>query len=81
LYNGWKRFKNYNKIGEDNLIYASSNGSPSWTIINVNAKYALTEKLNIQVGLENIMDSYYRVFSSGISGAGRNLVVACRYKI
>jgi len=81
LYNGWKRLKNYNKVGEDNLIYASSYGSPSWTIINVNAKYALTEKLNIQVGLENILDSYYRVFSSGISGAGRNLVVACRYKI
>lgn len=81
LYNGWKRLKSYNKIGEDNLIYASSYGSPSWTIIHINANYALTEKLNIQVGLENILDSYYRVFSSGISGAGRNLVLACRYKI
>jgi hemoglobin/transferrin/lactoferrin receptor protein len=32
--------------------------------------------LNLNVGLENLTDQRYRPYSSGISGAGRNLVVA-----
>jgi hemoglobin/transferrin/lactoferrin receptor protein len=29
----------------------------------------------MQVALENVLDLHYRAFASGISGAGRNLVV------
>jgi hemoglobin/transferrin/lactoferrin receptor protein len=35
-------------------------------------KYGVT----LNVGLENITDQRYRPYSSGISGAGRNAVVA-----
>lgn len=63
-------------------IYAKDNNgnnySPSWYTLNLKAMYALTEKITITSGLENITDQRYRPYSSGISGAGRNFIMALR---
>ena len=61
-------------------IYAKdANGqtySPAWYTANVRATYTTKFGLRAQVGIENLTDVRYRPYSSGVSGAGRNLVVA-----
>jgi hemoglobin/transferrin/lactoferrin receptor protein len=75
LYNGWKKAGDYNPLGEDNQQYATAEGMPSWYTVNVSARCTINRYLKAQVALENIFDQNYRVFASGISGAGRNLVL------
>jgi hemoglobin/transferrin/lactoferrin receptor protein len=78
LYNGWKKLKNYSLTGEDNLSQATIYGTPSWYTLNAKLSYQPIKYLTIQVGCENILDSYYRCFASGVSAPGRNFVVALR---
>jgi hemoglobin/transferrin/lactoferrin receptor protein len=79
LYNGKKRLNDYNPGGEDNLIYATASGMPSWYTVNLRFGATLIHHLTMQLGIENILDKNYRYFASGISAPGRNLVVALRY--
>lgn len=78
LFNGWKRLSDYNLGGEDNLVYATPQGMPAWQTINLRASYQANRYLQIQASLENILDRNYRVFASGISAPGRNLVLTLR---
>jgi hemoglobin/transferrin/lactoferrin receptor protein len=61
-------------------IYAldanSNTYAPAWYTLNFKAAYSLSEKIRISAGLENITDQRYRSYSSGISGAGRNFMLA-----
>jgi hemoglobin/transferrin/lactoferrin receptor protein len=63
-------------------IYAKdangNNYSPSWYTLNVRAVYQLNEVLSVSSGVENLTDQRYRPYSSGISGPGRNFVIALR---
>jgi hemoglobin/transferrin/lactoferrin receptor protein len=77
-YNGAKTLKDYNLTGEDNVQYATPNGTPSWVTLNVQAIYKFSRKqteTRIIAGVENIADNYYRHFASGISATGRNVYV------
>ncbi|MDX5481137.1 MAG: TonB-dependent receptor, partial [Hymenobacteraceae bacterium] len=78
LYHGEKALKDYNPVGEDNLKYATPQGMPAWHTFNIRAAYQFTPNLQLQAALENITDRYYRVFASGISAPGRNLVLTLR---
>jgi hemoglobin/transferrin/lactoferrin receptor protein len=78
MYNGWKRVKDYNQVGEDNLPYATPQGTPAWYTLNVRMAYQLNKMLQAQLALENILDRNYRVFASGISAPGRNLIITLR---
>lgn len=75
LYNGWKKLKDYNPYGEDNLPYATQDGMPGWQILNISTTLTVHKQFTMQVALENLLDKNYRVFASGISGAGRNLMI------
>ena len=81
LYNGWKRIKNYNLIGEDNFQYATAHGTPAWFTLNLRTSYAINSKIQLQLSVENILDQHYRVFSSGISAPGRNLIATLRFNL
>jgi hemoglobin/transferrin/lactoferrin receptor protein len=80
VYNGWKKVEDYNMVGEDNFGYATENGMPAWCTLNIRTAYQVNKYLQVQLALENIMDQNYRVFGSGISAEGRNLVVTLRGK-
>ena len=81
LYNGKKKLADYNPGGEDNLLYATASGMPSWYTVNLRMGATLVHNLMLQVAVENIFDKNYRYFASGMSAPGRNLVIALRYQL
>jgi hemoglobin/transferrin/lactoferrin receptor protein len=78
LFNGAKKLKDYNVAGEDNLIYATANGLPAWHTLNLRANYKVNKNIDLQMAIENIADKNYRVFGSGISASGRNVLFAIK---
>ena len=78
LFNGAKKLKDYNVAGEDNLIYATANGLPAWHTLNLRANYKVNKNIDLQMAIENISDKNYRVFGSGISASGRNVLFAIK---
>jgi hemoglobin/transferrin/lactoferrin receptor protein len=82
VFHGSKKLKDYNQFGEDNLQYATSTGTPSWFTLHakVTWQFKIQQQATFQltVGIDNILDAYYRVFASGISAPGRNLQLAVR---
>ena len=81
VFNGAKKAKDYNLIGEDNAIYSADpikGFTPAWHTLNVRTQYQINRFLQGQLAVENIMDQHYRTFSSGYSGAGRNIQLTLR---
>jgi hemoglobin/transferrin/lactoferrin receptor protein len=78
MYNGWKRMSQYSTSGEDNEQYATAYGMPSWYTLNLKLSYQVIKYVNVELGMENILDENYRKFASGISSPGRNIIVALR---
>ena len=78
MYNGWKRKKDYNLIGEDNFNTATPDGMPAWFTLNFRSSYQLHKSLMLHLAIDNILDRNYRVFASGISASGRNISATLR---
>ena len=69
--------------GEDNIGYATVKGEegrglPAWFTLNLKASYVFNPNLTVQVGIENLLDTKYRTFGSGINAMGRNINVTLR---
>ena len=79
LYNGKKKRSDYSSSGEDNLQYAPVNGMPAWETYNVKTSFELYHNATLFAGVENILDTQYRTFSSGINAPGRNIYGGLRY--
>jgi hemoglobin/transferrin/lactoferrin receptor protein len=78
IYNGWKKLKNYSPSGEDNLVFATKDGTPAWWTLNLRTTYIPYKKISLQIAAENILDKNYRTFASGISSSGRNFIFTLR---
>lgn len=81
LFNGRKHLDDYSDSGEDNLNYATAEGMPAWYTINIRAGYSFPNGFDIQCGVENILDTEYRVFASGMNAPGRNAYFAVKLRI
>jgi hemoglobin/transferrin/lactoferrin receptor protein len=79
LGNSWKRIERYQLNGEDNEQYATPEGMPAWITWNASCSYKTGQGMYWQVGVQNILDTQYRTFASGINAPGRNIQVAVRY--
>ncbi|OBX26087.1 hemoglobin/transferrin/lactoferrin receptor protein [Gelidibacter algens] len=70
---------------EKGYMYAlDANGkpySPSWYTLNLRTQYQFNAAVSLTASLENITDQRYRPYSSGISAAGRNLIIALKYTL
>ena len=55
--------------------------APAWQTMNIKAQYTFDQTFTLSAGLENITDIRYRPYSSGISAAGRNLILSLRAQI
>jgi hemoglobin/transferrin/lactoferrin receptor protein len=64
------------------FIYAEDeNGNPyapAWYTLDFRALYRVSETFTISAGIENLTDQRYRPYSSGLAGAGRNVVLSGR---
>lgn len=80
-YNGWKRLKDYNPEGEDNLQYATPEGMPAWFTVNMLAAYQFHKLFQLQAGVDNLFDTQYRTFASGINSPGRNVFVRLNFNL
>ncbi|MEG1585246.1 MAG: TonB-dependent receptor [Bacteroidales bacterium] len=83
LFNGKKALKNYNTEGEDNINYATvageaGKGTPAWFTLNLKASWHIYKRLTLQAGVENLLDTEYRLFASGINAPGRNIYLTLR---
>ena len=79
LYNGKKDIKNYLLNGEDNEQYAPPGGMPAWETYNAKGSVVVFKNATLFVGVENILDTQYRTFSSGMNAAGRNFYSGLKY--
>jgi hemoglobin/transferrin/lactoferrin receptor protein len=77
-YSAAKLLRDYSPSGEDNLGQATPNGMPAWSTLNVKTTCNITKNFSVNLGVENLFDRHYRVFASGISAPGRNIIFAIR---
>jgi hemoglobin/transferrin/lactoferrin receptor protein len=78
LYNGKKSINDYFLNGEDNEQYAPNGGMPAWETYNAKAFVSVFKNTTLFAGVENILDTQYRTFASGINSAGRNIYTSLR---
>ncbi|MBF8149739.1 TonB-dependent receptor [Winogradskyella sp. F6397] len=72
------------ETSKDYIYALDANGdpyAPSWHTLNFRTQYHYNERLSITASLENITDQRYRPYSSGLSAAGRNLILALKYTL
>ncbi|MGB1633854.1 MAG: TonB-dependent receptor [Flavobacteriaceae bacterium] len=63
-------------LSENPLLYA---GTPPWSELSWLAQYRWKKSTSFRIALENILDTHYRPFASGISAPGRNLKLGVNY--
>lgn len=83
LFNGKKPLSRYNLNGEDNIGYATilgmdGEGLPAWFTLNLSLSWSPNRYVTLYGGIDNILDTEYRVFASGINAPGRNFYCALR---
>lgn len=79
LFNGKKDISDYSASGEDNLVYAPTSGMPAWETYNLKTSFTIVKGATLFVGIENILDTQYRLFASGINAPGRNIYGGLKY--
>jgi hemoglobin/transferrin/lactoferrin receptor protein len=67
---------------EKPYMYATDkNGNPwapGWITLNFKVSYNMLKWVIINAGIENMLDSRYRPYSSGIAAPGRNFILSLR---
>lgn len=69
------------QVGNAYLYALDANGNPyapRWYTLNLYTEYQIAKNWKTTAALENITDQRYRPYSSGISGPGRNFIVALK---
>ena len=80
LYNSKKHINDYLLNAEDNEQYAPPGGMPAWQTYNFKTSFKFIKSLTLYAGVENILDTQYRTFASGINAPGRNLYSGLKYQ-
>lgn len=85
-YNGELSFNQLatSEIEKDYLYAKDVNGnpySPKWSTLNVRTQYLLNRFTTFSASIENITDQRYKTYSSGITAAGRNFILALKYSL
>jgi hemoglobin/transferrin/lactoferrin receptor protein len=78
-YSGKKYWSDMTPFGEDNEDEAIPDvGYPAWYTINLRSHYKISERFEVQIQIENILDRFYKTFASGIAATGRNFILTLR---
>ncbi len=76
-YNGSKPIEEYGGSA-DNPDLATPIGTLAWSTINLYGQYQVTDKIELSLAAENLLDKHYRQFASGVSAPGRNFVFSIK---
>ncbi len=82
-YSGEVSYENLSEEGRNTAyLYAlDENGNPyapSWYTLNLKVLVKVTSHWQISAGVENLTDQRYRPYSSGLTAAGRNVLLSLR---
>ena len=80
-YNGWKNIEDMSPYEEDNDSEGTEYGFPGWYTVNIKSSFQLNPLIQLQVAIENLLDSFYKPFASGVSAPGRNFILTLRATI
>ena len=85
-FNAWKSIEDYGGSVDNPDLGAIDRdgnevGAPAWQSFGVSAQVDIGKEWTLNIAGENLLDRHYRPFASGVSGAGRHLVLAMRYSI
>ncbi len=77
-YQGGIAFEDLAPSEQNKTHLYTTDGALAWYTLNLSNSYQLNENFTINFNLENILDTHYRAYSSGISAPGFNAVIALR---
>lgn len=77
-FNAWKHIEDYGG-SVDNPDFATVDGAPSWHNLGINTNFTMNEQLKFGLAIDNLLDLHYRPFASGLSAAGRHVVMSVKY--
>jgi hemoglobin/transferrin/lactoferrin receptor protein len=80
-YNGWKHISDFSPFGEDNESEGTIYGFPSWYTVNLKTSYTIHDGIRMQLAVENIFDTLYKTFASGVAAPGRNFIFSIRVDV
>jgi len=82
MFSGGVKNEDLSKGLEDLTLFATDdNGlpySPAWATLNFKAMYQFNKWFGINAGVENILDTRYRTYSSGLAASGRNFILSAK---
>jgi hemoglobin/transferrin/lactoferrin receptor protein len=81
VYQGWKNIEDFSPFGEDNEEEATRYGFPGWWTANIKVSQEFKHHFTVVVTVENLFDTFYKPYASGISGPGRNIVLAAMFSL
>ena len=80
IFNGEKPLDEYGG-STDNPELSTVDGTYAWSTFNLYGSAHITDQIDTRLGIENILNTHYRPFASGVSGPGRNLLVSINYTL
>ncbi|MBN2349358.1 MAG: TonB-dependent receptor [Bacteroidales bacterium] len=81
FYNGWKYAEDMSPFGEDNEDEGTDYGFPAWFTINFRTSVKLNPHITLQLAVENLLDTFYKPFASGVAAPGRNFLATLRFHV
>ena len=77
-YNGSIAYENLAPSEQNKPHIYTEDGALAWYTLNLLGSYQINEYLLVNGGIENILDTFYWPYSSGIAAPGRNFVISLR---
>lgn len=77
-FSGKRDYDDLAKSEQQKTHLYTSDGSLAWSTLNFTSSYHFSQSVSFTFGVENILNLHYRPYSSGISSAGRNYIIAMR---
>ena len=77
-YNGSIAYEDLAPSEQNKSHIYTEDGSLAWYTLNLLGSYQINEYLLVNGGIENILDTFYWPYSSGIAAPGRNFVISLR---
>ncbi len=78
VYNGAKKWNDLDPSEQAKTHMYTTEGSLAWYTLSLKASYQVLAHLQLNIGIENILDQFYWPYASGIPAPGRNVYVALR---